>query len=183
MDKRFLIAPGSFVAAIAANYVVYPTNIMKLCHLFGAALNFGMTAYSTCIVGLVISKTVSRQQFVAVQSKLFPIYFTLQTICTLGVAFIMSRYRNENIEYQKANVYATAILTLIQFLLIEPKVNKTMIPYLKLKKEQGEDSTSDEYKKAKGKFFMYHGISSLINLISFVLQSLHIYWLSSKLSI
>eukprot|EP00483_Globobulimina_turgida_P000492 UN00492 len=182
MDARFLIAPALFVCGIIGNYLLYPANVMKLCHLFGASLNFGMSAYTTCIVGAVMLKTLPRPQFAAVQKKLFPIYFSLQTICSIGIAYVMSTYKH-NVGYQKQIVYVTALLALLELLLIEPQATKALDVYLKLTKEQGEESQSKEFKKTKGKFFAWHGVSTLINIVSFVLQTFHVYWLASKLSI
>ena len=181
MDFRFLIAPALFAGTMIGSYCLYPTNVLKLAHLFGISLNFGMTTYTTCIAGNIMFTTLPRAQFAEVQGKLFPIYFALQSICSLVVAFSM--YQNSDNFNQKIIAYLSAFFCVLQTVIISPKTKTALDAFYKVRKEEGDESKSDKFKKVKGKFYMWHGISSLWNIGSFLLQSIHIYWLSSKFSI
>merc|ERR1712048_1517215 len=153
----------------AGNYALYPAELSKSIHMFGASLNFGISAYTTCVVGKVLFSTLPRAQFSAVQSKLFPIYFSLQSVCSLAIAYIMTtKYKDTGM--QTKICYMVSACAILQNALISPQTTKTLAVFSKLRREQGEDSQSPEFKKAKGKFFAWHGASTLVNLTSFVLN-------------
>ena len=175
IDFRFLIAPALWAGTIAAGCFLYPTNLLKLGHLFGCCMNFGMTTYFTCIAGSIMFQTLPRPQFAKVQGKLFPIYFGFQTLCSLLVALSMHKYSEDQI--QKIVAYLSFFFCVSQTLILEPKTKSAMDIFMKVRKEEGEESESKEFKKAKGTFYAWHGISSLWNIASFLLQSVHIYWL------
>eukprot|EP01083_Nonionella_stella_P185094 674007_1 len=175
MDFRFLLAPSLWTGTIAAASFLYPTDALKLGHSFSVAMNFGMTAYVTCVAGPIMFRTLPRQQFATVQGMLFPIYFAFQSLSSLIVALSMHKYSN-NVAQNRVS-YSLLLLSMFQTIILSPKTQSTMEVFMKLRKEEGEDSNTEKFKKAKGAFYACHGISSLCNIASFLLQSVHIYWL------
>ena len=120
--------------------------------------------------------------FARVQSRLFPVYFIISTICglltTLSVAFAT------NMDNLQLNLLMIGtILSFSQLIFISPKTEHYMEIYMKIRKNEGQDSKTDEFKKAKGVFFKWHGISSLINIGVAMIVTFHIYYLSSKFTI
>ena len=65
-------------------------------HLLSYASLTGLTLWHSFIGGPIAFKVLPRQQFGLLQSKLFPIYFSLQTILN-GVCFITTSNRNARI--------------------------------------------------------------------------------------
>lgn len=183
LDKRFLIAPGLWAGAVATSYFMQPADLLKLGHLYSVALNFGMTAFFTIISSPIMLRELPRPQFGRVQGKLFPWYFGLQSVCSLLVASSMHKYSDN--KAQKVMAYLSVLCAALQVVIIEPQTNSALKAFTKIRKEEGEDSETKEFKKAKGKFYAWHGVSSLTNLATFVFQTLHIYWLcqSGKLSL
>ena len=183
MDYRFLIAPALWVVLVGILFVVAPTNIVKVGHLFSVAMNFGMTAWVTCIAGTIMFIKLPRTQFANVQGFLFPIYFLFQSICSFIILYSMhSRFGLIGSNYiQTIIVDINFLCSILQTILIEPKTGKTMVKFMAIRKEEGDNSTSKEFKQAKGAFYCWHGISSLVNVASFLLQAVHIYWLSTMI--
>lgn len=181
MDYRFLIAPALWIVAIAILYIFAPTNIVKLGYLFGLTFNFGMTTWVTCIAGTIMFIKLPRSQFAQVQGVLFPIYFLVQSCSSLIISYALHS-GNINASFtQIIFVDINFICSIIQTILIEPKTGSTMRVFMQIRKEEGDESKTQKFKSAKGAFYMWHGISSLINVASFLIQSVHIYWLSSNI--
>merc|ERR1711971_1294151 len=130
------------------------------------------------IAGSIMFQTLPRPQFAKVQGKLFPFYFGFQSLCSSLVA--LSMYKNSKNFNQNLLTYLAAFLAISQTIILEPKTKKAMEVFMKVRKEEGEESDSEQFKKAKGTFYAWHGVSSLWNIASFVLQSCHIYWLSQS---
>ena len=181
MDYRFLIAPALWIVVIAILLILSPTSIIKLAYLFGLTFNFGMTTWVTCIAGTIMFIKLPRSQFAQVQGVLFPIYFAVQSCCSLIIAYALHS-GNINGDYKQIIIVdINCICSVIQTILIEPKTGSTMKVFMKIRKEEGDESKTQQFKSAKGAFYMWHGISSLVNVASFLLQSVHIYWLSSNI--
>ena len=175
IDFRFLIAPALWTGCVAAGCFLYPTDYLQLGHLFGTAMNFGMTTYFTCFAGSIMFQNLPRPQFAKVQAKLFPIYFAFQSLSSFLVALSMYKY-SDNLT-QNIGAYLSFFFAISQTLILEPKTNAALDVFMAVRKEEGEESKTQRFKKAKGKFYAYHGVSSLFNICSFLLQTVHIYWL------
>eukprot|EP00484_Ammonia_sp_Unknown_P024552 CAMPEP_0197026452 /NCGR_PEP_ID=MMETSP1384-20130603/6535_1 /TAXON_ID=29189 /ORGANISM="Ammonia sp." /LENGTH=188 /DNA_ID=CAMNT_0042455117 /DNA_START=21 /DNA_END=584 /DNA_ORIENTATION=- len=174
MDFRFLIAPTSWIVTIAVAFFLFPTDALTVAHLFSTAMNFGMTAYVTCIAGTIMFTTLSRPQFTKVQSKLFPIYFAMQSVCSFLTALSMLKSSSDSVQ---AGIACLSFgFCFIQSIYLEPKTHAALQVWNKIRKEEGEESQTKQFKAAKGKFFAFHGISTLCNIGSFLLQTVHIYW-------
>ena len=92
------------------------------------------------------------------------------------VAAALHKYSDNRI--QRGMAIVSFVCAMLQVMIIDPKTTKALKVFNKIRKEEGEESESKEFKKARGKFGMWHGISLLVNLTTLLLQTRHIYWMS-----
>ncbi|KAK2481784.1 hypothetical protein H9L39_07423 [Fusarium oxysporum f. sp. albedinis] len=145
----------------------------------------GTTFFHTFINGIVMFRTVDRPSFSAIQQKLFPIYFGLQTVLpgvlaltypgnTLiglsnGPAGLVSEFARWHSLLPISIMALTGAVNLLVFLPLTVEVMKQRRGQVKRdgKEWYAEGPQSDQMKALNKKFGMLHGISSLFNLITF----------------
>ncbi|KAL3324260.1 hypothetical protein AABB24_038443 [Solanum stoloniferum] len=118
-------------------------HVMRLMHLLGFAVAYGMCIWVTFISSYVLARALPRQQFAVVQSKIYPVYFKAMAYC-VGPAFIghflcQKRwfYANLGEAVQGYNLLASISMLLVNLLYLEPRATKVMFERLKLEKEDG----------------------------------------------
>ena len=116
--------------------------------------------------------------FANVQRRLFPIYFSIQSVAGFIVAYSMHKHSTNY--YQKAVAYSSLFCAILESLVIAPTTIKAMDVYLTIKREEGEESDTEHYKQAKLKFYTLHGVSALVNMANLLLQTVHIYYLAQS---
>ncbi|KAH7328575.1 hypothetical protein B0I35DRAFT_403915 [Stachybotrys elegans] len=154
-------------------------------HILSYGTLLGTTFFHSFINGIVMFRTVTRPAFSAVQSKLFPIYFGMQTAIPIvlaltfpgstllgvpsGVSGLLDASSRSSL-VSIASMFATGLLNLAVFLPATLKIMKDRRGQVKRdgKEWYAEGPHSQEMQALNKKFGMIHGLSSLCNLASFV---------------
>lgn len=172
-----VIVATLFTGSFLGSFLYYKPTLIPFAHFLSTSLWFGMTFFHTGISGFIMFKELSWQKFADTQSKIFPVYFLLQTITSLIVTFAMKDTRNKK---HLLLLLSGFVCNVAHLFVIEPWVMTKLKKYGKIRKEEGENSKSDKFIQAKKEFFKTHGISSLINLVSFFVVTMHIAFIVSK---
>ncbi|GLC38364.1 hypothetical protein PLESTB_001268800 [Pleodorina starrii] len=173
------------VAAVAGSTVLLPNTVGAFLHVTSYAVLLGTQLWNTFFVGLTMFKNLPRQTFGKVQAKLFPQYFALTTGANLLALVTLALAGASG---SPAGVRALVALglslggLLVNWLAIEPVCTRLMferydIENLPDKTEADKDRIATLYKQ----FGKWHGISSLINLVSFCVAVGHGWFLASLL--
>ncbi|CAF3869937.1 unnamed protein product [Rotaria magnacalcarata] len=130
-------------------------------HLLSYASVTGITLWHSFIGGPVAFKTLPRQQFGLLQSKLFPIYFSLQTVLN-GICLLTTSNRNGRIIFIIGLVGG-----LLNLAIVGPWTTKIMNERHKVEKEEGkqysEPGISDRLKALNKRFGIAHGYCPTTN--------------------
>lgn len=139
-------------------------------HVLLYSLLFGSTAYQSFFVGLVAFKTLPYNHFGALQAKIFPPYFALQTVASA----VLLLTKPVGFEGNAANI-TLAIATLgglLNMVVLSPLTRKVM--ELR-KKQEGIDgksckdpNPSADMKALNMRFGKIHGVSVLLNMAAFL---------------
>ncbi|KAG6544587.1 hypothetical protein Mapa_014009 [Marchantia paleacea] len=174
------------------------TTLLRFLHLISFATAFGTALWVTFIGGIIMFKHLPRHQFGNLQAKMFPAYFRLTSTCMatcIGVIAILRPWFDSSI-WEKAQFVSLGVslsFTLANLLVIEPITSQLMRERHKVEREEGIGTEPGVSRKAEiekagpklqainKKFFAAHGISSLLNLFSFLSLVLHATYVSSKL--
>jgi hypothetical protein len=149
-------------------------------HVLSYGVLAGATFWHTFINGPLAYKTLPRQQFGALQKRLFPTFFALQTV-TAGICTytsLRSSYTTWNEVYALAIVAATGFLNLV---LVGPWTTSIMDKRHKLERSTNTKYTdaeiSPEMRALNSSFAFAHSVSSILNLIGvggILAQAVHI---------
>ncbi|XP_006816652.1 transmembrane protein 205-like, partial [Saccoglossus kowalevskii] len=149
---------------------------------------------------LTMFHNLPRYWFSAVQSKLFPRYFlsgTLFSVITFVTFLSAHPFGSHDNMQTKIQVYS--LIGVIVCTISNVFVTPVMIGYLndrnKIEMKKGIDKNHIghidsskfagdlKYKDLSKKFLLYHGISSLLNLLAFCANVVYLYILSAGLTI
>eukprot|EP00879_Flechtneria_rotunda_P007162 GHRR01007516.1.p1 GENE.GHRR01007516.1~~GHRR01007516.1.p1 ORF type:complete len:223 (+),score=77.89 GHRR01007516.1:460-1128(+) len=155
------------VAATAASTTVMPSQGANFVHLLAYGIFLGTNVWNSLFVGLTMFKSMPRQMFGRVQSKLFPQYFALTTAANL---VLLAAYYMGGVTSAPANAVATlgvsAAASLANWLFIEPKTTTLMFQRYDIENKPSKTGDDEaQIKQLYKKFGMWHGISSLSNLV------------------
>ncbi|KFG86220.1 hypothetical protein MANI_026927 [Metarhizium anisopliae] len=168
-------------------------------HIISYGTLLGTSFFHSFINGPVMFKTVERPVFSAIQTKLFPIYFGLQTIlpAILALTFpgntlagvssgISGLLEASSRWHSLAPIAAMLVTGLVNLTILLPATTKTMKDRHGQAKRDGKEwyepgPHSDEMRALSKKFGMLHGVSSLLNLATFVSALAYGFTLGSRL--
>lgn len=195
------IASLSAVSAIA---LLYPDTFAKphlvsFVHVISISTWFGAHFWVTFIAGLTKMKLLPRHLFGLVQSKLFPKCFFMG-ICLTTVALVTFTLQNPYATWQgDAKFQALALMTnlgttLLNYFYVEPKMTEYMIKEHKYEREHGhgdeigpitdpEILQNEQYKQMRKSFFIYHGVSTTLNMVGIAATGVYLWFLSRKLQL
>ncbi|KAL9715817.1 hypothetical protein Ac2012v2_000259 [Leucoagaricus gongylophorus] len=160
-------------------------------YLLGYAWAFGMAVWVTFFAGIIAFKTLPRQQFGALQHKVFPVYF-VQTIVLSSALLTKWIYSHPDVTtyitkpwiVDVAQVYLLGSVLIAQganYFIVGPMTSRTMFARHKLEKEENKQyndpAASTEMKALNRRFGSLHGISSLANLIAVIALGFHGLWI------
>ncbi|KAL1873453.1 hypothetical protein VTK73DRAFT_951 [Phialemonium thermophilum] len=166
-------------------------------HILSYGTFLGTTFFHSFINGIVAFRVLPRPQFSALQAKLFPIYFSLQTV--LAVILALTYPGSGNSLSSVAGVVAPAnrwsvLLPLVCMFLfglsnlavIGPATTKCMRERKAQESKDGKKSYdppphSQEMQALNKRFGKLHGISSLLNLGAFVSSVFYGFTISSRI--
>ncbi|CAK7230230.1 hypothetical protein SCUCBS95973_007503 [Sporothrix curviconia] len=168
-------------------------------HVLSYGTLLGTTFFHTFINGFVQIKTLPRPQFAAVQSKLFPIYFGIQSAAPLilavtypgggphgdaaGVTGLLETGNRLGFLVPIATMCASSLANL---LILLPATTKCMAERYSQERKDGKKSYdpaphSQEMLALNKKFGKLHGISSLLNLATFIMAIVYGVSLSGRI--
>ncbi|SPO00526.1 uncharacterized protein DNG_03274 [Cephalotrichum gorgonifer] len=166
-------------------------------HIISYGTMLGTSFWHSFVGGIVMFRTLERPQFAAVQSKLFPIYFSLQTAvpailaithpgnsgALLNLDGILDPANRLTALVPIAAMFTSALVNLVAVL---PATTEVMAKRRQQEKKDGKKSYdpaphSQEMLALNKKFGKLHGISSLLNLTTFIATIAYGFHLGSRL--
>ncbi|KAI3622487.1 hypothetical protein WG66_015635 [Moniliophthora roreri] len=163
-------------------------------YMIGYGWIFGTSLWVTFFGGVIAYRALPRQQFGALQHRVFPIYFFQSILIGSGLLVLwISSHPDVITHIQRplvadvAQAYTLASVILAQsinYFVIGPMTSKTMFQRHKLEKEEGkaynEPGVSEQMKALNRKFGSLHGISSLLNLYAVIALGFHGLWIGNS---
>ncbi|KAK9861108.1 hypothetical protein WJX84_006090 [Apatococcus fuscideae] len=171
------------IASLARFSGALPSQGVSFVHLMCFATWFGTQFWVTFVAGIVTFKTLARQQFGKLQSKLFPLYFLIGAACNTIMMGSLA-FGPAGLAKKQAFVLGGSLVTaLLNWVFVEPKTTDLMFERYELENaESRTDADHARIKTLRKQFGMWHGISSTINLASFIFAIAHGWWLSGFLA-
>ncbi|KAK9899493.1 hypothetical protein P389DRAFT_191814 [Cystobasidium minutum MCA 4210] len=157
----------------------------------------GSCLWGSFISGVIAYKTLPRQQFGNLQSKLFPAYFTINSYLssimvanwlyfhpnTLSSMLKLDRTRSGDVFNGWVLVAGALGTSLTNLLVVTPWTSKLMFQRHRLEKQEGKSysdpTASEELKALTSKFGMAHGVSSILNMVYLGAIVYHTAWLAN----
>jgi hypothetical protein len=142
-------------------------------HLFLLGILTGTTFYTTFVSGIIQFRNLPRHVFGALQARQFPVYFMVQAVGSLALAyssFVLFESKLENFTLTKP--FSPADLntvffglsfaaSLFNYLYIGPK--STQIMFLRHKLNREKIDIPSELDRA---FSIMHGVSAILNMMT-----------------
>ncbi|KAG8943426.1 hypothetical protein FRC04_002891 [Tulasnella sp. 424] len=156
------------------------------------SFEYGMTMFHTFIGGIIQFRTLPRQQFGNLQSRIFPVYFGVSTSITTALLAswvfnhpdVVPNFSRPGLAdvAQAWTLVVVGSMQALNWLYLGPLTSSLMFKRHKLERAEGKSYTdptvSDEMKALTKKFGALHGISSLTNLISILGMTFHGLWIA-----
>lgn len=178
-----LAATALVVAGLARSTGFLPVNGVLFVHMLANATWLGSVVWTTFIAGITMFKNLPRQTFGRLQSKLFPLYFGLNAVCTTVMLGTLKFGLTSVIPAREYHLIGLALFsTLGNLLFVEPIATKVMFERYGLENTEGARD-EDAIKKLYKKFSMFHGVSSLLNLVVLVCAVGHSFYLANHLAL
>jgi len=175
------------------------SNLTRFLYLITFATTYGSAIWMTFVSGVILSKSIPRQQFGFVQSRIFPLY--LKFVATGDVILLVFysimhplRSTDSSGVWQLVNLLLLIIGTVFNVFILEPKTTKLFVERMKLEKEEGRGldyntRTSPllqhgerKLEASKQQFKILHGYSTVLNLASLAGLTLHAWHLAHHLA-
>ncbi|KAK3302049.1 uncharacterized protein B0T15DRAFT_403975 [Chaetomium strumarium] len=161
-------------------------------HVLSYGTLLGTTFFHTFVGGIVSFQVLPRPQFAALMAKIFPVYFTMQTALPAvmaitypagGVSGVLDPSNRWRVLAPIAGAFLCALGNLA---VVGPATTRVMDERRQQEKKDGKKSYdapphSQEMVALNKQFSMLHGISSLLNLGTFVAAVVYGVSLSSRL--
>ena len=145
-------------------------KVATFLHLISLAIFFGQNFYTTVSVGPVSYKTLPKRWFGVLQSKLFPIYFTMQVITSKIMILTAPCFPSLT---SSVSLQLALFISYLNRRFLEPKSTDIMFSRYDLEDEGKKDG--EEFKKLGKEFGKIHGSSAMLNLISLICIGVHTY--------
>lgn len=141
-------------------------------HVLAYSILFGSVTYQSFFAGIIAFKTLPYQQFSNLQSRVFPVYFSLQTL--LSTFLLISK----PVHFENTSKTATATLaivfltSLLNLLVLSPKTRQVMEARRQQEVIDGKSCKDPEPSadmfKLNQRFKKLHGVSVASNMIGFL---------------
>ncbi|KAJ6798763.1 transmembrane protein 205-like [Iris pallida] len=195
-----VFAPDLFGSRTESPSASAAVSAAKLAHLLCFATSFGAALWVTFIGGIIMFKNLPRHMFGNLQSRMFPAYFTVVSVCAAvsvaAFAYLHPWRTAAPVErYQLGFLLSALGFDLSNLLVFTPMTVEMMKKRHKVERELsiGEEvgwSKNMEVAKANPKlaamnkkFGMIHGLSSLANILSFGSLAMHSWYLAGKIQL
>ncbi|KAB5558501.1 hypothetical protein GE09DRAFT_115683 [Coniochaeta sp. 2T2.1] len=170
-------------------------------HILSYGTLLGTTFFQSFINGIVAFKVLDRPHFAALQSRLFPIYFSMQTAIPVvmaltypgskalvggsasGLAGVLDAGNRWSVLAPLATIFLTGLANMA---FVGPATTKTMKDRKMQERKDGKKSYdpaphSQEMMKLNKKFGKLHGVSSVLNLTTFIATIIYGITLSTRI--
>jgi Domain of unknown function (DUF4149) len=156
---------------------------LRFIHLFTFVFWYGALLYFTFIQAPVLFKSLPRDLFGLVQSKLFPAYYLINYICgaLLVVTYHLLHPLKNYVSQDCVKITSLCLMLLFslgQGIWIGPKVGQLRVER-EAAEQAGDQAKADELTKEFGKA---HGISSLFNLIVIIAGTVYLVYLFREMN-
>jgi hypothetical protein len=175
------------------------SNLTRFLYLITFATTYGSAIWMTFVSGVILSKSIPRQQFGFVQSRIFPLYLkfvAMGDVILLVLYSIMHPLRSTDSSgvWQLVNLVLLIIGTVFNVFILEPKTTKLFVERMKLEKEEGRgldyntrtspllQRGEKKLEAGKQQFKILHGYSTILNLASLAGLTLHAWHLAHHLA-
>ncbi|EGS20696.1 uncharacterized protein CTHT_0025320 [Thermochaetoides thermophila DSM 1495] len=169
-------------------------------HILSYGILLGTTFFHSFIGGIIAFRVLPRPQFSALMAKVFPVYFAMQTTLPLimvltypapasfptlsGVTGVLDPTNRWSVATPLSGAFLTALANLV---VVGPATTRVMRERKEQEKKDGKKSYdpgphSPAMQALNKQFSMLHGISSLLNLGTFLSAVAYGYTLSLRLS-
>lgn len=179
--RAVAIAAG-VAAAAAGTGAASSAATLAAVHLTAFGISLGTQIYTTFFLGIAMFRSLGRQAFGRLQSKLFPIYFSVVAAATVFQAASLA-FGGGILKPQAISLGVTLGATLINLLVVEPTTTKSMLERYELENAPAASRDDARIAALRKEFSKLHGISSLFNLAALVACVAHGAWLASHLSL
>lgn len=179
--RAVAIAAG-VAAAAAGTGAASSAATLAAVHLTAFGISLGTQIYTTFFLGIAMFRSLGRQAFGRLQSKLFPIYFSVVAAATVFQAASLA-FGGGVLRPQAISLGVTLGATLINLLVVEPTTTKSMFERYELENAPAASRDEARITALRKEFSKLHGISSLFNLAALVACVAHGAWLASHLSL
>ncbi|CAI5757095.1 unnamed protein product [Candida verbasci] len=132
-------------------------------HFLFYSLAFGGSAFYSFIVSPLVFKKLTREEFSNLQNKVFPTYFQGQILSPIIIGLTTP------LKWCPFSLGLLALSTIggtLNYLWLLPKCQQIKEERNKYLADKLGDENSEGYKALSKQFGKYHGISTLINIIS-----------------
>jgi len=163
-------------------------------HILSYGTLLGTTFFHTFVGGIVSFQVLARPQFSLLMAKLFPVYFTMQTALPVVLALtypgdsfsqpgVAGVLENTSVLYPIAATFLSALANLA---VVGPATTKCMDQRKLQERKDGKKSYdapphSQEMTALNKRFSVLHGVSSLLNLGTFIGSVVYGFNLASRL--
>ncbi|KAL2301954.1 hypothetical protein Nmel_011355 [Mimus melanotis] len=179
-----------------------PSHTIKLLHLLFLSTSWGMQVWVTFVAGFVMSRHLPRHTFGSIQRELFPYYFHISSTCAFLnlTLFAMSHPSERLAEEHTAQIIIFLICITASVLNTQwfGQVTSEVVAELQLVESSqglGQElglaaseprrqlrASNPGYRQLARRFALYHGLSSLCNLLCILCNGLSMYHLAAQLS-
>jgi len=172
---------STVVVALAAKSAEYlPNTGILFLHVLLFGTFFGSVVWTSTIAGITMFRNLPRQTFGRLQSKLFPMYFGLCSICT-AILMATLKYAAGAAPAREFQLLGIALASsLANLLFIEPRATNVMFERYELENAAGPRQ-DDAIKKLYKQFGKWHGMSSMLNLVVLVCAVGHAFYLGGHI--
>ncbi|KAG6525702.1 transmembrane protein 205-like isoform X1 [Zingiber officinale] len=192
----FVFAPDVFGSGPESPAIA--VTAARILHLLAFATDWGAALWVTFIGGIIMFKNLPRHQFGNLQSKMFPAYFTLVSVCSVVsvVAFAyIHPWRSASLieRYQLVFLLCALGFNLSNLIIFTPMTIEMMKQRHKIERDLsiGEEvgwsknvqvaKTNPQLAAMNRKFGMIHGLSSLANIMAFGSLAIHSWHLAGNI--
>ncbi|KAK3322533.1 hypothetical protein B0H66DRAFT_515050 [Apodospora peruviana] len=168
-------------------------------HILSYGTLLGTTFFHTFVGGIVSYQVLTRPQFAALMAKIFPVYFSMQTALPVvialtypatsyrpglsGVTGVLDSSNRWSVLVPLAAIFASGLANLA---VVGPATTKCMNERRLQEKKDGKKSHdapphSQEMAALNKKFSTLHGVSSLLNLGTFIATVAYGFSLAARL--
>ena len=156
---------------------------LRFIHFFAFIFWYGTLLYFTLVQAPILFKSLPREIFGLVQSKLFPAYYLISYVCgTLLVVTYHLLHPLKNYVSQDC-VKITALCLMLLFSLGQGLWIGPQVAELRLERQAAEDKKDERAaEKLRMEFGKAHGISSLFNLAVILAGTVYFFYLAKEWS-